>query len=198
MHGNGLVCVEDVADVFCDGAVSDHGNLVFVSLWGRDTALQELLARLTLGPHQGGLDALRLASGVTLFVPDEGRVEKASVRHKSSTFGGVVNLWLYTPLAGRPDRVNHRAYLLVPVQVSASMVRMRLWALVRDVCPLPLLDGWSEAVMTVLEQSGQLTVVSSGVGPVVAWRLHLDVPVLEQFIGEQIRAGVFGLGRGRH
>ena len=43
-----LFKVADVFDVYADAFVSDRqtGNLLFASFWGRDTSLQELLARL--------------------------------------------------------------------------------------------------------------------------------------------------------
>src|SRR3546814_9693076 len=34
---------------------SDQGNLIFLSIWARDTAVQQFLARLTLGRDEQGL-----------------------------------------------------------------------------------------------------------------------------------------------
>ena len=52
-----LYCIDECPDLMADGCVGDeHGNLVFLSIWARDTAVQEFLARLTLGRDAQGLD----------------------------------------------------------------------------------------------------------------------------------------------
>src|SRR5690606_15457783 len=45
-----LYRIDECPDLMTDGCVGDEqGNLVFLSVWARDTAVQEFLARLTLG-----------------------------------------------------------------------------------------------------------------------------------------------------
>jgi hypothetical protein len=52
-----LYRIDECPDLMADGVVGDeNGNLVFISLWARDTAVQEFLARLTLGRDEQGLD----------------------------------------------------------------------------------------------------------------------------------------------
>ncbi|WPL83442.1 hypothetical protein SD446_11340 [Bordetella hinzii] len=44
-----LYRIDECPDLMADGCVGDEqGNLVFLSIWARDTAVQEFLARLTL------------------------------------------------------------------------------------------------------------------------------------------------------
>ena len=52
----------------------DQGNLIFLSIWARDTAVQEFLARLTLGRDEQGLDQFHV-------ITDQG----GSVRCSSAT-----------------------------------------------------------------------------------------------------------------
>jgi hypothetical protein len=52
-----LYRIDECPDLMADGCVGDeNGNLVFLSIWARDTAVQEFLARLTLGRDEQGLD----------------------------------------------------------------------------------------------------------------------------------------------
>ena len=54
------------SDVFVDACASDqHAQLLFLSVYGRDTSVQQLMARLHQPVSQGGVDAvtLRLPSG---------------------------------------------------------------------------------------------------------------------------------------
>lgn len=46
-----LYRIDECPDLMADGCVGDeHGNLVFLSIWARDTAVQEFLARLDPRP----------------------------------------------------------------------------------------------------------------------------------------------------
>src|SRR3546814_6010120 len=52
-----LYRIDECPDVMADACVGDdQGNLVFLSIWARDTAVQQFLARLTLGRDEQGLD----------------------------------------------------------------------------------------------------------------------------------------------
>ncbi|EMR0621189.1 hypothetical protein DY979_34800, partial [Pseudomonas aeruginosa] len=66
----------------------------------------------------------------------------------------------------------------------------RLWPLVMETCPLPLLQHWREPVMEVLTQHQMLTALPGTIGNVCAWRLALRVDVLEPTLGELIRESI--------
>lgn len=58
MFESHLMQVDEAPELFADAVLVDAAdNLLFLSLWGRDTALQEFLARLSLPSHEGGLDS---------------------------------------------------------------------------------------------------------------------------------------------
>src|SRR3989344_5473225 len=50
LHFNPLPRIDESPDVMADSCVGDdQGNLIFLSIWARDAAVQQFLARLTLG-----------------------------------------------------------------------------------------------------------------------------------------------------
>ena len=63
----------------------------------------------------------------------------------------------------------------------------RLWTLVRETCPLPLLDHWRDAVLDLLQSREMLTRLPFALGPLEGRRLALDVPALTTALGELIR-----------
>jgi hypothetical protein len=68
-----------------DGCVGDEqGNLVFLSIWARDTAVQEFLARLTLGRDEQGLDQFHViteqGASIPVFVGNVENLEKRITR----------------------------------------------------------------------------------------------------------------------
>jgi hypothetical protein len=150
--------LRDAPGLWLDALLPDaDGELLFLSAWGRDTAAQELVARLSLSEREGGLERL-WASGLGRYVevgnPD--RLEKHTGRVRTSLYGELTHLWVYHRLAVRPDRANRKALLLHrPVRPSddegREALRERLWALVRETCHLPLLAHWRERVLNAFE-----------------------------------------------
>ncbi|HAG76731.1 MAG TPA: hypothetical protein DCL53_15015, partial [Thauera sp.] len=68
----------------------------------------------------------------------------------------------------------------------------RLWTLVQDTCPLPLLDHWRDTVLELLQTRRMLTGLPLALGPLEGLRLALDVPALTKALGELIRNGTLG------
>src|SRR5690348_9034273 len=104
-----LYSICESPDLMADACVcNDAHQLIFVSLWGRDTAMQEFLARLTLGSHEKGLDSFHLilesAPDVEVFVGNLNRLEKRTTRVLRRTlFGSLVHLWLFDHRCREPD-----------------------------------------------------------------------------------------------
>ena len=119
-----MLIMNELNDVYCDALVCDDGYLVFASCWGRDTAIQELLARLTLTSSEGGLSQLSfdgyLESNIvkvenhSVKIGNPDRLDKMTGRMpKSNLFGDLVHVWLFDKKARLPDYSNRQAYLLI-------------------------------------------------------------------------------------
>lgn len=185
-----LFPIEECNDLFVDACACDEQrNLVFLSAWGRDTALQEFLARLTLGSSENGLSQFHIVvDGRSLPVfPNIDMLEKRTTRQLRGTlFGSLVHLWLFDRRCAQPDRANHFAYALLE---SGQSPHQRLWPLIIDTCPLPLLPHWQAPVMDVLNQNDMLQSLPGTLGACTVWRLSLQLDVLEPALGDLIRQG---------
>ena len=185
-----LFHVEECPDLYVDACICDEQrNLIFLSAWGRDTAMQEFLARLSLGPAENGLEQFHIIMNeqrIPVF-PDAEVLEKRTTRQLRGTlFGSLLHLWLFDQRCAQPDRANLYAYALIdPTQQPFH----RLWPLVVDTCPLPFLPHWRDPVMSVLTEKNMLQRLPGAVGQVAAWRLSLQLDVLEEALGELIREG---------
>ena len=186
--------IDECPDLMADGCVGDeNGNLVFLSIWARDTAVQEYLARLTLGRDEQGLEQFHLITeqggSVPVFVGNVENLEKRITRaYRRTLFGSLVNLWLFDRRAVKPDKANASALALLPRESAHQLDR--LWLLVRDTCPLPLLDHWRDIVLELLQTRSMLTRLPFALGPLEGHRLAIDVPALTQALGGLIRSGV--------
>jgi hypothetical protein len=189
-----LYRIDECPDLMADGCIGDeNGNLVFLSVWARDTAVQQFLARLTLGQAEDGLDQFHLITeqghSIPVFVGNVEGLKKRSTRaFRRTLFGSLSNLWLFDERCVTPDRANARALALLPRDSTNRLDR--LWRLVRDACPLPLLDHWRDVVLDLLQGQAMLRRLPFAVGPLEGHRLAIDVPVLTQTLGDLIRDGV--------
>jgi len=181
-----LYRIDECPDVMLDACVSDEqGNLVFLSLWARDTAVQQFLARLTLGRDEQGLEQFH----VPVFVGDVERLEKRSARaYRRTLFGTLTNLWLFDRRGIQPDKANASALALL--LRDSTYQSERLWTLVQQTCPLPLLDHWRDVVLDLLNTHEMLRRLPCAFGPLAGFLLNMDVSVLTQTLGDLIRAGV--------
>jgi hypothetical protein len=186
-----LMEVVEAPGLFADALLTDErGSLLFISLWGRDTAVQELLARLTLGVEESGLRALHLNAEdgpQTIHLDRMPCMDKHCGRMPPrNLFGDLVQVWIYDKLAIEPDRANRRALLLYrPEHDGDAPLQDRLWTLVTEVCHLPLLPHWRETVLTVLELNGWMQPLAGHA--ISAWRLELGDPKFEMEISQRIR-----------
>ena len=189
-----LYSIRESPDLMSDACVcNDAHQLIFVSLWGRDTAMQEFLARLTLGNHEKGLDSFNLilesASDVEVLVGNLNRIEKRTTRvFKRTLFGSLVHLWLFDHRCREPDKANGKAFALIPRNTPNR--DDRLWMLTKDTCPLPLLDHWRDTVLDLLRKREMLSPISWAIGPVEGFRLAIDTPALTSALGELIQTGI--------
>lgn len=191
-----LYRLDECPELMADGLVCDAQNsLLFLSLWGRDTAIQAFLARLTLGLNEQGLEQFHIVTdqggSIPVFVGNTERLQKSSSRHYRRTlFGSLVNLWLFDKRCIKPDQANASALAMLPLDADKNTGR--IWHLVQETCPLPLLDHWRDHVLELLQSSDMLTRLPWAFGPLVGYQLNLDVPVLTRELGELIRCGVLG------
>jgi hypothetical protein len=150
--------IPEAPGLFADAVVTDQSTLVFLSLWGRDTAIQEFVARLSVPVKEGGMDSFWLEAEDSTYVQVGGtdRLQKDTGRMpKTNIFGDVVHLWLYDRLAFSPDYANRRALLFYrPGEEQTANTSERLWALVKETCHLPLLDHWRETVLEGMTTEG--------------------------------------------
>lgn len=187
---NTLLTLTDVPNIMADGYLCDERrSLLFLSVWGRDTAVQELLGRLSL-KNDEGLSQLTLTDDALhehlLFPGDTDNLDKRTSRHQRTRFGTLIHLWLFDKRCLMPDRANGQAFMLLPP--DDPHWHDRAWALLRETTSLPLLDHWQERVLAYLDTTQMLTQVH-GFGALIGWQLSLDTPALTDFISCSIRTG---------
>jgi hypothetical protein len=160
MHFNqSFMNINEVFGIFVDSVLTDEAdNLIFISLWGRDTAIRELQGRLTLGVAEGGLTHLNLRNDDTKAFVQIGNInamEQMTGRVHTDILGELVHCFIFHKEIMKPDLANHRA-ILIAHEGEPSF----LWNAVKYACPVPLLDHWESVLLPLLKNAGMIKPLS--------------------------------------
>jgi len=190
------------SDVFADACAADHrGQLLFLSIYGRDTSVQQFMARLHVSGREGGIDELDLvdtrpadqqtAAKLRLLVGDPKRLGKLTGRMpRTGLLGNLVHLWIFDPVLMELDYSSGSAWLFRPGPVAAAAVDLEAaWRLVQDVARIPLLPHWGVPVMAYL-RSRQCLQQPPCLGLVRT--LRVEIPEgFDEWVSERVRVGDF-------
>jgi hypothetical protein len=154
--------IQQVSDVFVDACVrNEAGQLMFLSAFGRDTAVKELMARMELGTGDNhSLSEMTLkgtcdhaGESHAVMVGDPKRLDKHTGRlPKRKLFGNMTHVWIYDPAIREPDKGSRTAWLVDRVNSDASEsssldIRARIWSTIVHLAPIPLLPHWRDTVL---------------------------------------------------
>lgn len=181
----------EAPELFMDSYVADGDSAVFLSLWGRDTAIHELMAKLTLPLGEGGWDSLSLMGERPCRLHlDRDRLAKRTTRiYRKTRFGSLLNLWLFDQRCQDPDRVNRQCYAIFNERHSRQDKAAMLWSRVRDLAAFPLLDHWRPTVVQLLLEHEAIRMLDSTSERVSGVWIDLSLPSVQEAIAQRIHSG---------
>lgn len=158
-----MFVLAEQSDVFVDAMAADHhAQLLFVSVFGRDTSIQQFMARLHQSSRDGGVDEISASErhgqkpALRVLVGDPKRLEKSTGRlAKTGLLGNLVHAWIFDPSLLVLDHATRSAWVLDdkddrPAQLAEA------WRLVKELSPVPLLDVWRTPVMAHVQATSGL------------------------------------------
>jgi hypothetical protein len=198
--------VNELLDVYVDSMVTDvSGEVMFMSAYGRDGALQQLLAAFHLPRTQGGIDRISLipaneACGgqrIRGTVGDAKRLTKLTGKLPRGCFGPLSQVFIYDEALVRPDFESGRGWVLSFGQ-DESQHRDRIWAVAKQLLPIPVLDHWRDLLLSEIEQIDHNIVhmdktsgdFRASIGRVRASCVRLDHQQITQVVSRLVRSGV--------
>jgi hypothetical protein len=183
--------IMEAADVFATHYVRDaNDQIAFISLVGRDTAVSELLARLSLKLSEGGIRSFTLADGLELQIAPE-RMEKTQMRYDNTPFGHLVHTFLYKDTVGADASKSDEAILLFREDdplISEDLQQEGLWHLVKNGSKTPLANDWANAVIEFLFNNEMLVRLDKGMG-LFGWQLKIRDDELTNFVSRGLQTG---------
>lgn len=203
--------IDKCADVYVDACVRNEASqLMFLSVFGRDTATKELMARIQIAKGTEGLSTLDLighgehqGQRHTVFVGDARNLEKVTGRMPKGLYGELTHLWIFQPEVRAPDKGALQAWLIERREPSVSTsqyMRERVWLAVCEMANVPLLAHWREPVLQEIwddmvfemgvntQDKDRIARFSAPLGPVVAYRVALSANFPDR-VSKLIRSG---------
>lgn len=182
-----LYRIKELTDLFADACVrNEAGQLLFLSVFGRDTSIQQLLASFALGAKEGGLTQFKLqspgAGDELVLIGDAGRLEKLTGRlPRQNLFGNLTHAWIFDPALVVADRANRIVWRIFGEGRDPRSAEQRerftaeLWATLRQLMPVPLLEHWREPVLRAAAEcvTGLEQLASQPIGQVSGYKLEL-------------------------
>ncbi len=198
-----VFAIKEISDLFVDACVQDsEGRLVFLSVYGRDTALNQFYAAMQLGAADGGIRSFRIHTEPMqqVAVGDVDQLDKHHGRLPATLFGNLSHAFVYQKRVCNIDKSNGVAILLYPVSEARMLsqdrvqVNQQLWSLVKQLSPVALLDHWRGALFDECPSLSQS--LGDGVylpiGDISAWRVQLPTTFTET-VSRLIRTGYLTL-----
>jgi len=197
--------VSPFSDLFADACVrNESGQLLFISLYGRDTQLRALMAAFHLGVSEGGVSSIELIdeqSGdvATCHIGDPKKLTHTSGRlPKDLLFGNVVQTFIYQEDIVKPDLSNACAWILRQQSLQEFMDEGGteiVWEYYKTLSAIPLLDHWREIVIA---HTGKDCIFNTSVsnypplGNFTAIKIQLPSNFI-QSISNLVKMGMIGL-----
>jgi hypothetical protein len=213
-----MFAILNCVDVYVDACVrNEAGQLMFMSMFGRDTATRELMARIQLASGQDSLRELTLqgygpykGQKHTVQVADAKELDKLTGRLPKGLYGELTHVWIFHPSIKGVDKGAKRAWIIEHGRaLNQDMLKTRVWQTVCELADIPLLQHWREPVLRQIWDSmvfemgktnpdpntgaaGVAPQFCKPLGPVQACQVRLADSFAEQ-VSKLIRAGILSL-----
>ncbi|MCG7601807.1 hypothetical protein MHM84_18750 [Halomonas sp. McH1-25] len=183
--------LKEAPELFLDSYIADGDSAVFLSLWGRDTAIHELMAKLTLPIGEGGFDSLTLMGEqpVRLHLNRDRLGRRTTRTYRQTRFGSLLNLWLFDQRCHEPDRANRQCYAIFNERDPRQDKSAMLWSRLRDLAAYPLLDHWRPTVVQLLLKHGAIRMLDRTSERLSGVWIDLSLASVQEAIGHRIRSG---------
>jgi len=210
-----LYAIERCTDTFVDACLRDEGGrLLLLSVYGRDTAIRELQARIHLGSqHQDGLGEMILKpveevgnrSPQRVTIGNAKELDKLTGRIPSCVYGNLTHMWLFHPALKSPQKGANTAWVVQSLNTEqetltrSHQLNKRIWTAVCHLASIPLLPHWREPVIRAVSRCGMLLtmgergneqvhpVLSAPIGNFAVCKVQLDQNRLAAIVTDMVR-----------
>lgn len=190
-----MLRIKQQAGVFCDSFVANDTGILFASFWGRNTSLQQFLARMELPVHEDGINQItfKISADIakTFLLQDVKNMQKLSGRVANTIYGkDLSHIFIYDRSTIEINRSICKATILY--FNNSKIANLAIWHLIKELSPIPLLDTWMLQIINICQQHGYINNVE-GFGGVSGLVVQLDEVDFELSIAKMIKAQILSV-----
>jgi hypothetical protein len=178
LNQTSLYRIKESPDLFVDACIrNESGQIMLLSVYGRDTATTGLLGRMQIGGREGGLEEISLVKEAeTLYHPTTGerigqqlyerhsayvgdprRLQKFTGRLPQGIYHNLAHMWIYDPSLQQPNKAALVGWVIdklatnpEAMEADQERIRARIWQTVIQLASVPLLPHWREPVLKAI------------------------------------------------
>jgi len=128
-----MYTIKESPDLFVDACIrNESGQIMLLSVYGRDTATTGLLGRMQIGGREGGLEEISLLQEAdiiydlhsgepigkvpyerhTAYVGDPRRLQKFTGRLPQGIYHNLAHMWIYDPALQQPNKAAQLGWVI--------------------------------------------------------------------------------------
>lgn len=168
--------IDNVPGIYINSlVVTEFYEVVFLSIVGRNAAIQSFLAQVTTGE----LTSFGV-NGYTINI--KRNLAKKVGRYPKSAFGEVMHGFLYCPNCSVHNSCGQS------IQLSLNEVpEEQVFMMIKSISSIPLLDNWSKEIVSTLACNGMAIWLKTIIGNVYGVQINLVTDEFEQIISSLVK-----------
>lgn len=184
-----ILTLQDIPDLKCDSCVANEkSELIFISIWGRETAIQELLAKLTIGETtKHGLSEIKFNNHNQVRLAEGQQYAKRTLKVNKTLFGSLIHVFIFDKRIIEPNRDSKSMITLY--RKDAISVTPCYFDAIKHLTSVPLLEHWAEEVVLIAKQQEMINEHSPLVGDIYATTITVHDMTLTQIMSFLIKDG---------
>ncbi|OCG64118.1 hypothetical protein A9G48_04125 [Gilliamella sp. wkB18] len=188
-----ILTLQDIPDLKCDCCIANNDSeLIFLSVWGKDTAMQELCAKLTIGETtKHGLTDIKL-NHHRVFLAEGKHYAKRTLKVTKTLFGSLIHAFIFDKRIIEPNRDSNSMISIYKVE-DVSTRHNRYFDAIKTLSSVPILEHWADEIVSIAKQQGMIKEHKAIVGDVDATTIIVNDTILTQIMSQKIRDGILTL-----
>lgn len=190
---NQIMTLKDLPDLKCDSCIAnDNSELIFMSIWGRDTAIQELFAKLTIGEtNKHGFFDIKL-NHHRVFLAEGRQYTKRTLKLSKTQFGSLIHAFIFDKRIIEPNRDSNSMISIYKIE-DIPTIHNYYFEAIKTLSSVPILEKWSTKIVEIAIQEQMICEHKPILGNINATTIIVNDNTLTQIMSQSIQDGLLTL-----
>ncbi|MCT6866451.1 MAG: hypothetical protein M3Z63_00080 [Gilliamella apicola] len=188
-----IFTLDDFPDLKVDCCITnDKSELIFISIWGRDIALYELLAKITLDTAGGNHLISRIKYNKDYYIQLRSNITYTKKIEKVKTsFGFLTQVFIFDEriLKANPETKSR----IILSKITDERPTAHYFSAIQEISTIPMLKSWSNEIISIVNQCEMMIEHNPIVGRYKATTITISEDKLAKEMSVRMRSGILTL-----